>query len=101
MQITSAQRLLIEALSMPRKKSVEAKVKERVKQGKCLLCDRDYVSRGLCHTHRQLFYTAMRRQESKEARVAFESEMIAQGNILAEQEQREWTTKNPFLRSAS
>jgi len=94
-----AHQYLMQALAMKRRNTKA--LKERVAAGKCLLCDRPYRSRGLCESHRQLFYQALAKQPDEAAKLEFEQEMIRNGHILAEGEQGEWKSNNPFLKSAS
>jgi hypothetical protein len=94
-----AQRYLMQALAMKRKNV--KRLKERIAEGKCIIdgCDRSYVSRGLCDSHRQAFYNALKLQDGKEAKLEFEQEQIREGLILADGEQGSWTSKNPFQKS--
>lgn len=94
-----AHQYLMQALAMKRRNT--ELLKERVAAGKCLLCDRPCRSRGLCESHRQLFYQALAKQPDEVAKLEFEQAMVSEGHILAEGEQAEWKSKNPFLKSAS
>lgn len=94
-----AHRYLMQSLAMKRKNL--RKIREKFATGKCILdgCDRPHSSRGLCDSHRQLFYQALRAQGDEAAKIEFEQEQIRQGHILASGEQMAWTSTNPFLQS--
>ncbi len=78
------------------KRTVEKTVKEKVQAGKCLLCDSPGDSnRGLCCSH----YFEFRRKLlslPKSKRLAFESEQIREGRILASGQLRELKTVDAF-----
>lgn len=95
------QQFLMQSLSVP--KTHRKRLKASVEAGTCIIdgCDRPLGSRGLCDNHRQLYYHALRQQETQEAKIAFEREMVSIGNILPQDVQRKWTTRNPFLRDVS
>lgn len=78
------------------KRTLVAKIEERVKSGKCLVCeDEGKMKRGLCGRH----YMAFRRMQAakpRDERVDFEANAIREGKILAVNEVRRITTDNPF-----
>lgn len=80
-----------------------SRMREKLSRGSCIIdgCDRKYVSRGLCDRHRQAFYRGLRAQDGQEAKIEFEQDAIRDGLILAEGEQADFTTNNPFLKPRS
>lgn len=77
------------------KRSIASQVTERVRSGKCLLCEDQAVRRGLCMNHYQTF---LRRRESRgrEDGALFEEACIREGKILALGKMRELKTDDPF-----
>ena len=102
MKTSIARQYLLRALRMKRKRSREIEIRERVRNGLCIIdgCDKPFVARGLCDKHRQMWYQQVRSQDSPESRVEFEERAIQLGLILAPNEQREWTKDNPFAEAA-
>lgn len=94
-----AHQYLMQALAMKRRNTKA--LKKRFEAGKCLLCDRPHRSRGLCDSHRQLYYQALKAQPDQAAKLEFEEEAVRNGHILPRGEQTEWRSNNPFLKSAS
>jgi hypothetical protein len=82
------------------KRGVKAKVEERTKTGKCLLCERAPKQRGLCVAHVQQFYGRLKQQPSKKAQMEFEVECIREGFILPRGRQRQLTATDPFSKLA-
>jgi hypothetical protein len=83
------------------KRSKEKEVEDRVRSGKCLLCESsDNNRRGLCMAHYQMFLRT-RDALPKAERIAFEEEQIKEGRILAIGQIREIRSPNPFVKSAS
>ncbi len=82
MESSLAKKYLIEALSMSNK--IKKSVRERVKSGKCLICncDQPIEGRGLCRVHRNQFYNQLRSIQSKEQQLEFEANCIRDGLIL-------------------
>lgn len=99
MKSSLAHRYLMQALAMKRKNI--RYLKSRIAEGLCICegCNRPYVSRGLCDSHRQAFYNALDQQDGAAAKLEFEQDQIRDGSILASGEQAKWTSKNPFLKS--
>lgn len=83
------------SMSTTFKRSIASKVTERVRSGKCLLCDADAVRRGLCMNHYQTF---MRRQKARgpEGGVLFEEACIREGKVLGQHVMRDLKKNDPF-----
>ena len=77
------------------KRSIANQVTERVRSGKCLLCDDQAVRRGLCMNHYQTFLRRRDRRGEKDGSV-FEEACIREGKILALGKMRELKTNDPF-----
>lgn len=73
-------------------KSVTARKRRRVKEGKCLLCDSLAKRRGLCFGHYMKFARAKSKLSGVE-RLKFELQLIASGHILGVQEVRSLTAE--------
>jgi hypothetical protein len=81
-------------LALP-KRSIAAKVHDRVRSGLCLLCDDAQTKRGLCEKH----YMNFRRRQaerSEDERGDFEVSAIREGKILPSGEARKIKTDDPF-----
>ena len=78
------------------KRTVESKVQERVKGGKCLVCEDAADYRGLCHRHYRLFLRLQKERDSKQQRAEFEQSAIRDGLILAPGFVRDIKRENPF-----
>lgn len=101
MESSVARHYLMQSLAMKRSRIRE--LKARVQEGKCILedCQNAIGSRGLCDHHRQKWYRTLRKQDTPEAKLAFEEKSIQMGLILRSGEQEEWTTDNPFSKAVS
>ena len=66
---------------------------DRVRTGKCLLCDSGHVKRGLCDAHYQRHLDTKRKQGHGRVWIRL---LIAEGLILPAQAIREVTNPNPF-----
>lgn len=77
------------------KRTLAGQVTDRVRSGKCLLCDDPAVRRGLCMNHYQLF---LRRRDARgnSDGVQFEAACIREGKILAVGKMRELKSNDPF-----
>lgn len=81
--------------SVTAKRSLAERVRERVKQGLCLLCESPLARRGLCTRHYQVFQRKLR-SIPRSTRATFEIRMIREGKILAVNQVREIMAENPF-----
>ncbi len=79
------------------KKSKASEVVQRVKAGKCLLCDGDAKRRGLCDSHYRMFHRQLN-QKSSTDQVEFEASAIREGLVLPVGEQRKITSDDPFAK---
>jgi hypothetical protein len=75
------------------------KVKQRMRDGKCLHCDGNEHQRGLCAKHYMQFRRTMLALPKNKQR-NFEAAQIESGNVLAAGHIRELTTDNPFKEAA-
>ena len=82
------------------KRQFRCKTVDRVKAGKCLVCDADAVQRGVCIKHYTQFYRAKMALPKKD-RAAFESHAIEQGKILGVGQCREIRNPNVYESEAS
>lgn len=78
------------------KRSIAAQVGERVKSGKCLVCESDAKRRGLCNTHYQAFLRRQRDKDNKQEQVEFEESCIREGKILPVHEMARMKRVDPF-----
>lgn len=81
------------SMSTTFKRSIAAQVIERVRSGKCLLCDADAARHGLCFNHYQTF---LRRRTSRAEGDLFEEACIREGKVLALGKMREIKATDPF-----
>lgn len=77
------------------KRTIASQVTDRVRSGKCLLCDESAVRRGLCMNHYQTFLRRMY-AKGREDGVAFQEACIREGKILAVGKMRELKSDDPF-----
>jgi hypothetical protein len=77
------------------KRSLANKVTERVRSGKCLLCDKPAVRRGLCMNHYMIFRRRRNLKGGTDGAV-FEESCIREGKILAVNEMRKLKSDDPF-----
>jgi hypothetical protein len=82
------------------KRQFRCKTVDRVKAGKCLVCDQDAVQRGVCIKHYTQFYRA-KMALPKRDRATFEKTQIEQGTILAVGQSREIKNPNIYESEAS
>ena len=82
------------------KRQFRCKTVDRVKSGKCLVCDSDAVQRGVCIKHYTQFYRAKMALPKKD-RASFEKQMIEEGKILAVHQAREIRNPNIYESEAS
>ena len=77
------------------KRSIATQVTDRVRSGKCLVCEAVAARRGLCMNHYQTF---LRRRDArgKADGPVFEESCIREGKILALGKMRELKTNDPF-----
>jgi len=75
------------------KRTLVGHVTERVRSGKCLLCEDAATRRGLCMNHYQTF---LRRFAERQDKAEFETACIREGKILAVGKMREIKTDDPF-----
>lgn len=77
------------------KRSKAAQVEERVKAGKCLVCEMAATRRGLCFRHYQMYlrYVASKPRGDQ---ADVELRCIQEGRILAVNQVREIKRENPF-----
>lgn len=76
-------------------RSVAAKVNERVKACKCLVCDSDAERRGLCFRHYQQYRRTLAEKPRKD-RADFEVAQIKAGKVLPVGEMARIKRDNPF-----
>ena len=77
------------------KRSIAASVEQRVKAGKCLVCESDATKRGVCDRHYMAFRRMLQSKPTEE-QADFEAAAIREGKILPVQEVRRITSDNPF-----
>jgi hypothetical protein len=96
---TSQRSKWIAMIATTAKRSLVARINERVREKKCLLCDSTATGpRGLCNAHYLQFYRK-RNTLPKSKRPEFESEQIEEGRILAADQIREIKHPCPFTSS--
>ena len=78
------------------KRSKAAEVEDRVRQGLCLLCDRQATRRGLCVNHYQTFLRRMAARGGKDEQLQFEAACIREGLVLPVGQMREIKSDDPF-----
>ena len=77
------------------KRSIANHVTERVRSGKCLLCDDEATRRGLCMNHYQTFLRRQKERGGKDG-ADFESACIREGKVLAQGAMRALKANDPF-----
>jgi hypothetical protein len=77
------------------KRNLANQVAERVRSGKCLVCDEKAARRGLCMNHYQLFLRRREARGSNDA-VQFEAAAIREGKVLPVGRMRELKSVDPF-----
>lgn len=77
------------------KRSRASQVEERVKSGKCLVCDCQAERRGVCFRHYQMFLRLVA-SKPKDVRAETEVRAIQAGKILAVNQIRAMKQENPF-----
>lgn len=82
--------------SVTAKRSLTNQIKERVKTGKCLLCDKLATRRGVCTGHYFKFVRA-KGELNRTERMDFDIQMVREGKILGVGQIRELTTDNPYI----
>ena len=80
------------------KRSKAAEVEDRVRQGVCLLCERQATRRGLCMNHYQTFLRRMSDKGAREDQLQFEASCIREGLVLPAGEMRKLKSDDPFSR---
>lgn len=90
-------------LSAELKRTRRLAVDERVKAGKCLLCETEPWKRGLCIRCYARFRRELNKLEDPVHRAEFEAEHIREGNILASAQGRreDESIPNPFKSKVS
>ncbi|MDX1964123.1 MAG: hypothetical protein SFX18_13300 [Pirellulales bacterium] len=73
-----------------------ARIRERILQGVCLLCDEPHAKRGLCHRHANAYYQRWWRLGDDEKRQLYEARCISKGLILPTGAIRQIKSTNPF-----
>lgn len=76
-------------------KSLTDKNRERVKEHKCLLCERGPTRRGLCDPHYQKFARA-KNELPRDERAEWDLKMVQRGVVLGVGQVREILNDNPF-----
>lgn len=89
-------KLLARRAELKAKRSKQADVEERVKSGKCLICDHDATRRGVCTRHYQLFHRRQREKPTPQEQAEFESTAIREGKILAVRQMHRIKREEPF-----
>lgn len=88
-------RLVSMSVQATAKRSKVAEIEERVKSGKCLVCETEATRRGVCFRHYQMFLRWLA-SKPKEQRAETEVRCIQEGRILAVNQVREIKAVNPF-----
>ena len=78
------------------KKSVETRVAERVRAGRCLVCDATAEVRGLCNRHYRLFMKRVAERPTQKERQQFLEDAIRAGLVLDGYRVRELRAVDPF-----
>lgn len=89
-------RLIAMSGSVAAKRSIAGQVEDRVKAGKCLVCEESATRRGLCMNHYQTFLRRQREKGSPEEQAAFEEACIREGKILPVHQMRVIKRDDPF-----
>jgi len=77
------------------KRSKAAQIEERVKSGKCLVCDELATRRGVCFRHYQMFLRYLASKPDAD-RAETEVRAIQEGRILGVNQVRAIKQENPF-----
>lgn len=81
-------------------RKVRMRVAERVRLGKCLVCDSDAVKRQLCQQHYDAWFYAQRLIPTKLGKVRFNNDLRKKGFLVAAYEVREYKSASPIIELA-
>lgn len=86
-------------VDVERSKSAEEHVRKRLDEGQCIGCKADpkpHKKRGLCDKCHSRFLRAKNSLGTKQKRAEFEAKLIKAGQLLDEDEIRQFTNQDPY-----